>query len=42
MKPVVFSLGLFDLPFTHLVHSADTADESDKYLEQFYDINMSF
>ncbi len=40
MKPIVFLLGLFVLPFTHVVHSADIADESDRYVGQFYDISM--
>ena len=33
-------LGLFVLPFSHVAHSAEIADKSDKHLEQFYDINM--
>ena len=40
MKPIVFLLGLFVLPFTYVVHSADIADESDSYLGQFYDISV--
>ena len=40
MKSLVLVLGLFVLPFTHGAHSSEIADESDEYLEQFYDISM--
>ena len=40
MKSLVLVLGLFVLPFSHVAQSAEIADESDKHLEQFYDINM--
>ena len=40
MKSLVLVLGLFVLPFSHVAHSAEIADKSDKHLEQFYDINM--
>ena len=33
-------LVLLVLPLSHVAHSAEIADESDKHLEKFYDINM--
>lgn len=33
-------ISLVVLPFTHGAHSSEMPDESDKYLEQFYDISM--
>ena len=40
MKSLILVLGLLVLPFTRVAHSAEIADESDKHLEKFYDINM--
>ena len=40
MKSLLLVLGLLVLPFTRVAHSAEIADESDKHLEKFYDINM--
>ena len=40
MKSLLLMFALLVLPFTHVAHGAGIADESDKHLEQFYDINM--
>lgn len=40
MKSLLLVFALLVLPFTHVAHSAGIADESDKHLEKFYDINM--
>ena len=40
MKSLLSVFALLVLPFTHVAHSAGIADESDKHLEKFYDINM--
>ena len=40
MKSLILLLGLLVLLFTRVAHSAEIADESDKHLEKFYDINM--
>ena len=40
MKSLLLVLVLLVLPITHVAHSAEIANESDKHLEKFYDINM--
>ena len=40
MRSLLLVLGLLVLPLTHVAHSAEIADESDKHSEKFYDINM--
>ena len=40
MKSLLLVVALLVLPFTHVAHSAGIANESDKHLEKFYDINM--
>ena len=40
MKSLLVVFALLVLPFTHVAHSAGIADQSDKHLEKFYDINM--
>ena len=40
MNSLVLVLGLFVLPVTQAVFSAEAVDESNTHLEQFYDVNM--